>query len=117
MIEIEDLRQERCVAAPLQRAGGTDEQRTSFAAIISMWMKAASWRATRPRRFAGGRPGRRVRSAHRAASRDLEARARRTQRRLRRTVYLYGVAGRQRTPVASAVLKMLRAADWSRYTG
>ena len=31
----------------------------------------------------------------------------------RRTVYLYGVAGRQRTAVASAVLKMLRAADWS----
>jgi len=36
---------------------------------------------------------------------------------LRRTVYLYGVAGRQRTPMASAILKMLRAADWSRYTG
>jgi DNA-binding transcriptional LysR family regulator len=35
---------------------------------------------------------------------------------LRRTVYLYGVAGRQRTAVASAVLKMLRAADWSRHT-
>jgi DNA-binding transcriptional LysR family regulator len=34
---------------------------------------------------------------------------------LRRTVYLYGVAGRQRTAVASAILKMLRAADWSRY--
>jgi len=33
---------------------------------------------------------------------------------LRRTIYLYGVAGRQRTAVASAVLKMLRAADWSR---
>jgi DNA-binding transcriptional LysR family regulator len=31
----------------------------------------------------------------------------------RRTVYLYGVAGRQRTAVAAAVLKMLRAADWS----
>jgi len=29
-----------------------------------------------------------------------------------RTVYLYGVAGRQRTATASAVLKMLRAADW-----
>jgi DNA-binding transcriptional LysR family regulator len=35
---------------------------------------------------------------------------------LRRTVYLYGVAGRQRTAVAAAVLKMLRAADWSRHT-
>jgi len=31
----------------------------------------------------------------------------------RRTVYLYSVAGRQRTAAASAVLKMLRAADWS----
>jgi DNA-binding transcriptional LysR family regulator len=36
---------------------------------------------------------------------------------LRRTVYLYGVAGRQRTPVAAAILKMLRAADWSRHLG
>jgi DNA-binding transcriptional LysR family regulator len=35
---------------------------------------------------------------------------------LRRTVYLYSVAGRERTAVASAVLKMLRAADWSRHT-
>jgi len=34
---------------------------------------------------------------------------------LRRAVYLYGVAGRQRTAVASTILKMLRAADWSRY--
>jgi DNA-binding transcriptional LysR family regulator len=34
---------------------------------------------------------------------------------LRRTVYLYGVAGRQRTAPASALLKMMRAADWSRY--
>ena len=32
-----------------------------------------------------------------------------------RTVFLYGVAGRQRTPVASALMKMLRAADWSRF--
>lgn len=32
---------------------------------------------------------------------------------LDRSVYLYGVAGRQRTAVASAVVKMLRAADWS----
>jgi DNA-binding transcriptional LysR family regulator len=31
---------------------------------------------------------------------------------LRRTVYLYGVAGRQRTAVASAILKMLRGAAW-----
>ena len=31
------------------------------------------------------------------------------------TVFLYGVAGRQRTPVASALMKMLRAADWSRF--
>jgi DNA-binding transcriptional LysR family regulator len=31
---------------------------------------------------------------------------------LSRTVYLYGVAGRQRTAVASAMYKMLRARDW-----
>jgi DNA-binding transcriptional LysR family regulator len=31
-----------------------------------------------------------------------------------RTIYLYGVAGRQRTPVASALMKMLRAHDWER---
>jgi hypothetical protein len=34
---------------------------------------------------------------------------------LNRTVYLYGVAGRQRTAVASTLMKMLRASDWSRY--
>ena len=34
---------------------------------------------------------------------------------LTRTVYLYGVAGRQRTAVASTLMKMLRANDWSRY--
>jgi len=34
---------------------------------------------------------------------------------LNRTVYLYGVAGRQRTAVGSTIFKMLRAADWSRY--
>ena len=32
---------------------------------------------------------------------------------LSRTVFLYGVAGRQRTPVASAIMKMLRATDWA----
>ena len=31
---------------------------------------------------------------------------------LERSVCLYGVAGRQRTPVASTFMKMLRAADW-----
>ena len=31
---------------------------------------------------------------------------------LERTIYLYGVAGRQRTAVASAMMKMLRAYDW-----
>jgi DNA-binding transcriptional LysR family regulator len=35
---------------------------------------------------------------------------------LRRTVSLYSVAGRQRTPVANMIMKMLRAADWSRYS-
>ena len=34
---------------------------------------------------------------------------------LKRTIKLYGVAGRQRTAVASAMMKMLRAYDWSRY--
>jgi DNA-binding transcriptional LysR family regulator len=34
---------------------------------------------------------------------------------LKRTISLYGVAGRQRTAVASAMMKMLRAYDWSRY--
>ena len=34
---------------------------------------------------------------------------------LQRTVSLYGVAGRQRTPVANIIMKTLRAADWSRY--
>lgn len=33
---------------------------------------------------------------------------------LNRTVYAYGVAGRQRSAVASTLLKLLRAADWSR---
>jgi DNA-binding transcriptional LysR family regulator len=32
-----------------------------------------------------------------------------------RPVHLYGVAGRQRTAVAALVMKMLRAADWSRH--
>jgi DNA-binding transcriptional LysR family regulator len=32
---------------------------------------------------------------------------------LQRAVSLYGVAGRQRTPVANMIMKMLRAADWS----
>jgi DNA-binding transcriptional LysR family regulator len=35
---------------------------------------------------------------------------------LSRTIYVYGVAGRQRTAVAGAMLKMLRAADWSCYS-
>lgn len=35
---------------------------------------------------------------------------------LRRTVCLYGVAGRQRTPVAATFMKMLRAANWARKT-
>jgi len=35
----------------------------------------------------------------------------------RRTVHLYGVAGRERTAVASAVMRMLRGADWQRTAG
>jgi DNA-binding transcriptional LysR family regulator len=34
---------------------------------------------------------------------------------LTRTISLYGVAGRQRTAVAAAMMKMLRAYDWSQY--
>jgi DNA-binding transcriptional LysR family regulator len=33
----------------------------------------------------------------------------------RRTIHLYGVAGRQRTAVASAVMRMLRGADWQQF--
>jgi hypothetical protein len=33
----------------------------------------------------------------------------------RRTVNLYGVAGRERTAVASAVMRMLRGADWPQF--
>jgi DNA-binding transcriptional LysR family regulator len=33
----------------------------------------------------------------------------------RRTVHLYSVAGRQRTAVASAVMRMLRGADWQQF--
>ena len=36
---------------------------------------------------------------------------------LDRTVFLYGVAGRQRTPVASTFMKMLRAANWPEKVG
>lgn len=36
---------------------------------------------------------------------------------LERTIHLYGVAGRERTPVASAMMKMLRAYDWTRSEG
>jgi len=35
----------------------------------------------------------------------------------RRTVNLYGVAGRQRTAVANAVMRMLRGADWREIAG
>jgi DNA-binding transcriptional LysR family regulator len=34
---------------------------------------------------------------------------------LKRTIKLYGVAGRKRTAVAAAMMKMLRAYDWSSY--
>jgi DNA-binding transcriptional LysR family regulator len=33
----------------------------------------------------------------------------------RRTVHLYGVAGRQRAAVASALMRMLRSADWQQF--
>jgi hypothetical protein len=34
---------------------------------------------------------------------------------LNRTVYLYAVAGRQRTAVGTTLMEILRACDWSRY--
>ncbi len=34
---------------------------------------------------------------------------------LKRTIYAYGVAGRQRSPAATALIKLLRAEDWSNY--
>lgn len=34
---------------------------------------------------------------------------------LQRTIYLYGVAGRQRTAIAAALMKMLRAYDWMKF--
>jgi DNA-binding transcriptional LysR family regulator len=34
---------------------------------------------------------------------------------LRRSVHLYSVAGRQRTAVANAAMKLLRSCDWSKY--
>lgn len=34
---------------------------------------------------------------------------------LERTVYLYGVAGRQRSPANATLHKLLRAADWSKF--
>ena len=34
---------------------------------------------------------------------------------LKRTVAIYSVAGRQRSPVATTLLNLLRAADWTRY--
>ncbi|MBR1144248.1 LysR family transcriptional regulator [Bradyrhizobium sp. AUGA SZCCT0431] len=33
----------------------------------------------------------------------------------RRTVHLYGVAGRERTAVASAIMRMLRGSDWQQF--
>jgi DNA-binding transcriptional LysR family regulator len=33
----------------------------------------------------------------------------------RRTIHLYGVAGRERTAVASAVMRMLRGSDWQQF--
>jgi DNA-binding transcriptional LysR family regulator len=35
----------------------------------------------------------------------------------RRTIHLYGVAGRERTAVASAMMRLLRGADWRRQLG
>jgi len=34
---------------------------------------------------------------------------------VKRTIAVYGIAGRRRSPVATTLLNMLRAADWSAY--
>jgi hypothetical protein len=47
-------------------------------------------------------------SLARTAVKDLE---------LGREVCLYGVAGRQRSPVAATFMKMLRGANWPKRTG
>jgi DNA-binding transcriptional LysR family regulator len=39
-----------------------------------------------------------------------------TELNLRRTIFLYAVAGRQHTPVASTFMRSLRGADWSRFS-
>lgn len=49
------------------------------------------------------------------SSPDTLARVTITGLDLDRPVHLYGVAGRQRSAVAALVMKMLRAADWSRH--
>ena len=96
MIEIEDLRQERW----LRRA--YCEQAEQTAALIrghhlDVDQRPRAHIRARPHHFAGGRPGRRVRSAHRAASRDLEARARQ-----RRRIASHRLSLRRRRPPAHA---------------
>jgi DNA-binding transcriptional LysR family regulator len=49
------------------------------------------------------------------SSPDTLARAAIDGLELSRPVHLYGVAGRQRTPVAALIMKMLRAANWSHH--
>ncbi len=36
---------------------------------------------------------------------------------LNRTIFLYGIAGRQRSAIAATMAKLLRAADWAKVTG
>ena len=59
----------------------------------------------------GARPG--ARTAQHAKPRYL-MRITVNSVEVKRTVHLYGVAGRQRTAVVSAMMKMLRAYDWPR---
>jgi LysR substrate binding domain len=93
MIEIEDLRQERW----LRRA--YCEQAEQTAALIRGHHLDVDkgHELTSERDFAGGRPGHRVRSAYRAASRDLEARARQ-----RRRIASHRLSLRRRRPPAHA---------------
>jgi DNA-binding transcriptional LysR family regulator len=52
-----------------------------------------------------------------AALPDNASRLELSELQLTRTVTAYGVAGRPRSPAASMLLKLLRAADWSHVAG
>ena len=106
MIEIEDLRQERW----LRRAYCEQAEQTA-ALIRGHHLDVDNGHELTSERdlitLLRGRPGRRVLFRAAAPRPETLKHAPVNGVELRRSVYLYGVAGRQRTPVASAILKML----------